>query len=78
MWFAHATGPLGTYVRTKWAYIVDLEECAQVADARGGPYVTLSGSRLEDLMLVSSMDPDLVDVLRLSEKGRACLFLYGR
>ncbi len=78
MWFAHATGPLGTYVRTRWAYIVDLEECSGETNTGGSPLVSLSKDSVEDVMAVSYLDPDMVDLLRSSEVESVCVYFYGR
>jgi len=75
MWFAYATGPLGTYVRVRWSYVVDLGLCEEVPGA--GSLKTLQASSVEDLMVISSVDPDLVDVLKNSPQKAACVLYYG-
>lgn len=75
MWFAHAVGPLGTYVRVRWSYVVDLGLCGEAPGA--GFTRTLRADSVEDLMAVSSIDPDLVDVLKNSSQKAVCVLYYG-
>lgn len=80
MWFAHAIGPLGTYVRVRWMYVVDLEKCSEETSptASQSSMLSLSKNRVDDLMVVSSLDPDLIDLLKTSDKEHVCVHLYGR
>ncbi|MEM2006717.1 MAG: hypothetical protein QXG17_00450 [Sulfolobales archaeon] len=80
MWFAHATGPLGTYVRVRWMYVVDIEECPKDRDSSGSQssLLNLSKRKVDDIMIISFLDPDLVDLLKTSEKDHVCVYLYGR
>ncbi|MEM1931517.1 MAG: hypothetical protein QXZ60_00395 [Sulfolobales archaeon] len=80
MWFAHVTGPLGTYVRVRWMYVVDIEDCSKVSDLAGSQssLLNLSKSRVDEIMIISSLDPDLVDIFKTSEKDHVCVYLYGR
>ncbi|MEM0065484.1 MAG: hypothetical protein QXK66_02005 [Sulfolobales archaeon] len=80
MWFAHVTGPLGTYVRVKWMYVVDIEDCSKVRDSADSQslLLNLSKSKVDEIMIISSIDPDLVDLLKTSEKEHVCVYLYGR
>ncbi len=76
MWFAHAIGPLGTYVRVRWSYVVDLNTCEEVSGA--GFLKTLQADNVEDLITISSIDPDLVDVVRNTPRRAVCVLYYGR
>lgn len=80
MWFAHVTGPLGTYVRVKWLYVVDVESCSDALGpgASQGSTLSLSKNRVDDIITISSVDPDLVDLLRTSGKDQVCVALFGR
>ncbi len=78
MWFAHAIGPLGTYVRVRWEYIVDLGECPGETGAGESPLVSLRGDSMDDVMVISSLDPDMVDLLASSGEKSICVCSYGR
>lgn len=80
MWFAHVTGPLGVYVRVKWLYTVDVEKCPDELGlgVSQGSTLSLSKDRIDDVIMISSIDPDLVDLLKTSEKDHICVNLYGR
>ncbi|MCX8184457.1 MAG: hypothetical protein RMI56_06235 [Sulfolobales archaeon] len=76
MWFAHAVGPLGTYVRTRWMYIEDIQKCLEEGDLSYGR-VSLSRNELDDIIKLSSLDPDMVDVLKNSKEDGVCVYIYG-
>jgi hypothetical protein len=76
VWFAYAIGPLGTYVRVRWSYVVDLGECGEPPEA--GSMMTIKVSGVEDLIVLSSIDPDLVDVVKNSPHRAVCVVYYGR
>lgn len=76
MWFAYAIGPLGTYVRVRWSYVVDLNTCEEVFEVES--LKTLQADNVEDLIAISSIDPDLVDVVKNTPQRAVCVLYYGR
>jgi hypothetical protein len=76
VWFAYAIGPLGTYVRVRWSYVVDLSVCEESLGVES--VRTIQVSNVEDLMVISSVDPDLVDVVKSSSRKAVCIVHYGR
>jgi hypothetical protein len=76
VWFAYAIGPLGTYVRVRWSYVVDLSVCEEPLGVES--VRTIQVSNVEDLMVISSVDPDLVDVVKSSPRKAVCIVHYGR
>jgi len=76
VWFAYAIGPLGAYVRVRWSYVVDLNTCEEVFGAES--LKTLQADNVEDLIAISSIDPDLVDVVRNTPQRAVCVLYYGR
>jgi|YelNatPaOPRAMG01_1025707.scaffolds.fasta_scaffold75568_3 hypothetical protein len=80
MWFAHVVGPLGAYIRTRWMFVIDVGVCREENEdlLRQEQVSRLSKDVLEELMLVSSIDPDLVDVMLSSSADCAYVVRYGR
>ncbi len=80
MWFAHAVGPLGTYIRTRWMFVIDVGTCRE----GGGDVLQLeqvsklSKDVLEELILISSIDPDMVDVVLSSSANCVSVVKFGR
>lgn len=80
MWFAHAIGPLGTYIRTRWMFAMDVNTCHEGGEdiLQWGHVSKLSKDVLEDLISISLIDPDLVDVVLSSSADCVYVVRFGR
>lgn len=79
IWFSYMRSPLGPSVRLSYAAPVDVVEGAEGYEAGEGGSVMLEilcPSREEDLYRISTLDPDLVDVLKGC--GEGCCALLAR
>ncbi len=82
MWFSHLSTPLGPRVRTQYNFILDvIGEGESTTLSRYSSLFTLKLLDVDvvsDLMKMSQVDPDIVDVVRTSTdtKRRAVLASY--
>lgn len=75
MWFSHVTGPLGPRVRTYYVFVMDyVSRCSSPSEdlkALKSRYLGLSS--VDDLMKLSYIDPDAVDVIKTSGEDYSAL-----
>ncbi|MDW8010341.1 MAG: hypothetical protein RMH84_01955, partial [Sulfolobales archaeon] len=63
----------------RWMYIEDIEKCFEDGSlSYGNLRVSLSKHYLDDVIKMSSLDPDIVDVVKSSERDSVCVYVYGR
>lgn len=68
MWFSHLTGPLGPRVRTQYKFLLDYVSTCEIQST----YVATTSlecldiNDVGDIMNLSYVDPDAVDVIKTS------------